>query len=91
MNEQDFVRFITIKKGLSANSIRTCRIRFGIITKWLAENNKELTKETVEEFFYYLKQRGLNNNTLKMYCHEKDTLDMIAEIDLVIQEVFYLL
>lgn len=67
MNEQDFVKYITVKKGLAANSIRTCRIRFGIIKRWLEENNKDLTKENVEEFFYHLKQRGLNNNTLNTY------------------------
>jgi len=67
MNEQDFIRFITIKKSLATNSIRMCRVRFVIINKWLAENNKEISKDTVEEFFYYLKQKGLNNNTLNTY------------------------
>ena len=67
MDTQDFVQYITIKKGLSANSIRMCRIKFRLINNWLKENNKELTKETVEEFFFYLKQQGLNNNTLNTY------------------------
>src|SRR5260221_571317 len=67
MNTDDFVRFITIKKGLADNSVRTCRIRFDIIKKWLKGNNVELTKDSVEEFFFYLKQKGLNNNTLNTY------------------------
>lgn len=67
MDQQDFIRYITIKKGLSANSVRLCRVRFSIINNWLKDNNKELNKDSVEEFFYSLKQRGLNNNTLNTY------------------------
>lgn len=67
MDEQDFIKYITIKKNLSTNSIRLCRIRFNIINKWLEENNKTYTKEAIEEFFFSLKQRGLNNNTLNTY------------------------
>lgn len=67
MDQQDFIKYITIKKGLSANSVRMCRIKFRIINNWLTENNKELTKDTVEEFFFKLKQDGLNNNTLNTY------------------------
>ncbi len=67
MNEQDFIRYITIKKSLASNSIRLCKIRFNIINKWLIENNKELNKDSVEEFFFYLKQKGLNNNSLNTY------------------------
>lgn len=67
MNEQDFIRYITIKKSLSANSVRLCKIRFNIINNWLIENNKELNKDSVEEFFFYLKEKGLNNNTLNTY------------------------
>lgn len=67
MDQQDFVQYITIKKGLSFNSIRMCRMKFRIINNWLKENNKELSKETVEEFFFKLRQDGLNNNTLNTY------------------------
>ena len=67
MDEQDFIRYITIKKNLSANSVRLCKVRFNIINNWLKENNKELNKDSIEEFFFSLKQRGLNNNTLNTY------------------------
>ncbi len=67
MNEQDFIRYITIKKSLAVNSVRLCKIRFNIVNNWLKENNKELNKDSVEEFFFYLKEKGLNNNTLNTY------------------------
>ena len=67
MDELDFIRYITIKKSLAANSVRLCKVRFNIINNWLKENNKELNKDSVEEFFFSLKQRGLNNNTLNTY------------------------
>ncbi len=67
IDEQDFIRFIIIKKGLADNSVSLCKVRFVIINKWLKENNKELNKDSLEEFFYSLKQRGLNNNTLNTY------------------------
>lgn len=67
MDEQDFIQFITVKKGLSKESIRLCATKFKLIKKWLTENSKELTKESVEEFFFYLRQQGKNNNTLNTY------------------------
>lgn len=67
MDELDFIRYITIKKSLAVNSVRMCKVRFHIINNWLKENNKELNKDSVEEFFFYLKQKGLNNNTLNTY------------------------
>ncbi len=67
MDELDFIRYITIKKSLAANSVRLCKTRFNIINNWLKENNKELNKDSVEEFFFFLKQKGLNNNTLNTY------------------------
>lgn len=67
MDEQDFVQFITVKKGLSKESIRLCATKFKLIAKWLKENSKELNKETIEEFFFYLRQIGRNNNTLNTY------------------------
>ena len=45
MDGQDFIRYITIKKGLSSNSVRLCKVRFNIINNWLKENNKELNKD----------------------------------------------
>jgi site-specific recombinase XerD len=67
MDEQDFIKFITIKKGLVANSVKLCRIRFNIIKNWLIEHNKDLNKEGVEDFIYGLKQKGLKNNSINTY------------------------
>jgi integrase len=65
INEKDFLSFISIKQGLSQQSIRHCTIRFRVITEWFKD--KELTKENVEEYFLELKSRGLKNNSLNTY------------------------
>jgi integrase/recombinase XerD len=65
ITETDFISFITIKKNLSFQSIRHCKIRFKVINKWIED--RELTKQLVEEFFMDLKNRGLGNNSLNTY------------------------
>ena len=65
IDEKDFISFITIKKSLSRQSIRHCEIRIRVFNKWFSD--KELTKETVEQFFLDLKSKGLKNNTLNTY------------------------
>lgn len=67
MDGQDFERYISTKTSLSKNSIRHCLSRQKLFLLWLKENNKELNKESAEEFFYDLKQQGRNNNTLNTY------------------------
>lgn len=67
IDENDFISYITIKKGLSKNSIRLCKIRFKIINDWLAENSLQLDKDSLEKFFYYLKEKKLKNNSLNTY------------------------
>jgi integrase/recombinase XerD len=63
--EKDFISFLTIKKGLPKSTVNYCKIRLGVINRWLGD--RELTKENVEEFFLYLKDLGRNNNTLNTY------------------------
>lgn len=65
INEKDFLSFITIKKNLSVQSVRHCRIRLRVIKRWLKD--KELTKQLVEEFFMELKNKGQRNNSLNTY------------------------
>lgn len=65
INEQDFKSFVTIKLGLSQGSIRNCFTRLKLINKWFVD--KELTKENVEKYFLYLKEKGLKNNSLNTY------------------------
>lgn len=63
----DFIRFLTVRKGLSDSSVRLVKIRFEIIERFLRENNLPLSKDSVEEFFYQLKKKGFKNNTLNTY------------------------
>jgi site-specific recombinase XerD len=65
INNNDFISFITIKQSLADQSIRHCRIRLRVINEWFVD--KELNKQTVEEFFLNLKEKGLKNNTLNSY------------------------
>lgn len=66
VNEKDFISFISVKQNLDKNSIRHCAIRIRVINRWFAD--KELTKESVEQFFYELKEeKGRKNNTLNTY------------------------
>lgn len=65
INEKDFYSFLSIKQGLSENSIRHCMIRVKIINEWLT--SYELDKESVENFFMALKNKGLKNNSLNTY------------------------
>jgi integrase/recombinase XerD len=67
INEEDFRNFITIKEGLDSSSIRHCMSRIGIFNSWLQASENQLTKETVEIFYIYLKDRGLKNNSLNTY------------------------
>jgi len=65
IDENDFLSFITIKKNLSFQSVRHCRIRLRVIKRWL--DGRELTKQLVEEFFMELKNKGQRNNSLNTY------------------------
>lgn len=65
INEKDFLSFITIKQNLSSESIRHCISRVHLINDWFSD--KELTKESLEEYFLELKNKGLKNNTLNTY------------------------
>ncbi|KKU88691.1 MAG: Tyrosine recombinase XerD [Candidatus Gottesmanbacteria bacterium GW2011_GWA2_47_9] len=67
INETDFHRFLTIKEGLDASSVRHCMCRIGILNAWLSEQGNELTKDGVEKFFAELKAKGLKNNSLNTY------------------------
>lgn len=67
INEKDFESFITVKLALSPESVRHCLSRISVISKWFKA--KDLTKQTVEEFFLYLKtEKKLKNNSLNTYC-----------------------
>lgn len=57
ITEQEYEKYLTISKGLSVRSIKTYLQRFRIISRWLKDNNHELSKRTVEDFLYEKRQR----------------------------------
>lgn len=65
IDRKDFHSFLSIKQGLSKNSIKHCLIRLNIINDWIS--NHGLSKKTIEEFFMKLKNKGLKNNSLNTY------------------------
>ncbi len=65
---RDFLSYITVKKGLADNSVKCCRIRISLFSDWLNDKKKEISKQSVEEYFYHLKEeRRLKNNSLNTY------------------------
>ena len=67
IREQDFLRYITVNKSLSSNSIRGCLTRFRIYIGWLRVEKQIVSKESVQNFLFSLKQKGLRNNSLNTY------------------------
>ena len=66
IDEKDFFSFVSIKEGLSENSVDNCRKTLHLINLWF--KGKELTKENVEQYFQYLKnEKKLKGNTLNAY------------------------
>lgn len=66
-NEEDFIRFLEIKRGLKPASIYLCRFRLKTFFEWLRVKDNELTKENIEEFFADLKRKGRSNNSLNTF------------------------
>lgn len=67
IEEKDFVQYLTIKKRLAPKSIKTYRIRFNVLKKWLIEKICDLDKKSVEEFLFQLKERKLSNAGINTY------------------------
>lgn len=67
IKEEEFVRYLTIKKRLAPKTVDTYRIRFLVVKRWLEANKAELTKYTFETYLYELKQKGLSNAALNTY------------------------
>lgn len=74
IDREDFISYITVKKGLADSSIDQCTKKLTIINRYFGE--RELSKDTIESFFYSLKEKGYKNNTLNTYLfafqHIKD-------------------
>ncbi len=63
----NIVTFLSVKRGLSENSIRMVVGRYRIYKKWIQDNNLTHSKRSVEDFMYFLKSQGKKNNTLNCY------------------------
>lgn len=76
IEHQDFVQYLTIKKGLYPNSIRNYSGKFLMLKRWLVANNSELTKESIEKFLYRKKEiEKLSNSTVNGYIQALDHLE----------------
>lgn len=75
INEQDFVQYLTTRKKLAPKSIKSYRIRFRVVEKWLLENRLELDKLAFEKFLYQLQERHLSNAALNTYIQAIKHLD----------------
>jgi integrase/recombinase XerD len=63
----DFISYITIKKGLSKNTVRHFTCRFRVIQRYHLAQQEELNRESVEKFLYGLKTLGRSNACLNTY------------------------
>ncbi|MEK7571663.1 MAG: tyrosine-type recombinase/integrase [Patescibacteria group bacterium] len=78
-NEQDFIQYLTIRKKLSPNSIRSYRIRVNVVMNWLANNNTELTKVSFEKFLYELHQKNLGHAAINTHIQAIRQLDSFCK------------
>lgn len=65
IDEEDFVRFITVNKGLALTSVRCEKTRLRVINKFF--KNRPRDRSEVERFFYDLKQQNYTNASLNNY------------------------
>ncbi len=79
INEQDFIQYLTIRKGLAPKSIKSYRIRFHVLEKWLLDNNLVLDKFVFEKFLYSLKERNLGNSAINTYIQAIKHLDSFCK------------
>jgi len=75
IDEKDFVQYLTIKKKLAPKTVKTYRIRFLVVERWLNQNKVELNKYSFEKFLFELKERGLSNAALNTYIQTFSHLD----------------
>ena len=70
INEENFIKYLTINRRLEKSSIRTFVGRFRKIDAWLTEKNLTLTKRSVNEFLYKKKTTdNLSNSTVNSYIN----------------------
>lgn len=65
INEIDFINFIKVKQGLAPRSVKLCRIKIKLISRWLA--GRQISKILLEQLIGELQDAGLKNNSLNSY------------------------
>lgn len=71
LSEQDFLQFLTVKRGLRPASLRLLRIRFNALKK----ASLKLSKQDIESYIYGLRQRGLKNMSINSYIYTLREID----------------
>lgn len=67
LSMDDFVQFLTIKKPVSASSVRLVTGRIKIFLTFLKERDLPLTAKSVETYLYHLKNLGRKNNSINTH------------------------
>lgn len=75
IDEQEFVQYLTIKKHLSPKTVKSYKIRFSVVQKWLVENKTDLNKISFEKFLFELKKKELSNSAINTYIQTIKHLD----------------
>lgn len=74
INEKQYEKYLTVR-GLGPKSIKTYIARYKILGKWLRNNGLELSKRSVEDFLYELKQKGYSSAGVNSYLEAIKHLD----------------
>lgn len=75
IEEKDFVQYLTVKKRLSKRSIKTYVIRFRIATRWHDSQKIEFSNQSIENFIFELRNKGLKNITINTYIQSLNHID----------------
>jgi integrase/recombinase XerD len=67
ISTDDFIQFLTIKKPVSASSVRLVTCRINLFLDFINEHNLALTAATVESYLFHLKKLGRKNNSINTY------------------------
>lgn len=74
MKKDKFFVWCVVKRHLDTTSIRHTRIRYNYIFRWL--KRKKLTKENVEKFILYLREKALRNASINSYIRVINLIDI---------------
>lgn len=77
ITKEDFVKYLTIKKGLRSQTVNAYAIRFDVIQRWLLDSSKQLTNESFEDFIYQLKKNNLSNAGINTYIQSGKHLESL--------------